>query len=481
MEFYGVDYPLYTGAMAKGIASADLVVAAGKRRMLASLGAGGLPLGLVNKALDTIQAALPNGPYAVNLIHSPFDFELEKGCVDLLLQRNVTVVEASAFMSLTPHIVRYRVAGLTRGPDGRVHCKNKVIFKLSRTELASMAISPAPQKLLDGLLADGLITREQAEMALEVPMADDVAVEADSGGHTDNRPMQVILPLIIAVRDRLHRELNYDAKGIPRVRVGVGGGVGSPGAVSAAFAMGAAFVLTGTINQLTRQADTCDFVRKQLSLATYSDVTMAPAADMFDEGVQLQVLKKGTMFPARAKKLFDLYHTYKSLDALPPKELENLEKRIFSQSVAQVWEETTNFYINRLHDPDKIRRAEQDPMLKMSMCCRWYLSKSSGWANRGESKRKLDYQVWCGPAIGSFNIFIKDSVLDPRVAGEYPDVFQVNAHLLQGACYEAARNRVQDQFKDLRRDCPNASATINAKLQEFELATSAGYRPAAFL
>ena len=122
MKLYGVDYPLYTGAMAKGIASADLVIALGKRKILGSLGAGGLPLHLVNQALDKIQAALPNGPYAVNLIHSPFDESLEKGNVDLFLKRGVTIAEASAFMTLTIHVVRYRVAGLSMR-NGKIHTK----------------------------------------------------------------------------------------------------------------------------------------------------------------------------------------------------------------------------------------------------------------------------------------------------------------------------------------------------------------------
>jgi len=489
MHFYNVDYPIYTGAMAKGIASAALVIAAGQRRMLASFGAGGLPLSSVETALDQIQTALPNGPYAVNLIHSPFDDHLEKGCVELLLRREVTVVEASAFMSLTPHLVRYRVAGLSRGADGRVQCKNKVIFKLSRTELANMAFNPAPQKILDRLVAEGYITPEQVLMAREVPMADDVAVEADSGGHTDNRPIQVILPLIISDRDRLHRELKFDVKGVPRVRVGAGGGIGCPASVMGAFAMGAAFVVTGTINQLSLQANTCNDVREQLSKAAYSDVTMAPAADMFDEGVQLQVLKKGTQFPGRAKKLFEYYHKYKTLDALEADgQLEYLEKKILGASIEQVWNETKDFYINRLHDEDKIKRVEAgDKPLKMSLCFRWYLSKSSGWANRGESKRKMDYQVWCGPAIGTFNSFIKGSFLDKsdrKSEGKFPDVFQINAHLLQGACYLSRRNHVIEQLKDLRREAQedvSLAQSIDACLKKFELMTCDGYRPEGLL
>nr|QNR09259.1 polyketide synthase subunit B [Aurantiochytrium sp.] len=442
METYGVSAPMYTGAMAKGIASAEMVIAAGKRGILGSLGAGGLPIATVRKALEAIQAELPKGPYAVNLIHSPFDSNLEKGNVDLFLEKGVTVVEASAFMTLTPQLVRYRAAGLSRAADGSTVIKNRVIGKVSRTELAAMFIRPAPENLLEKLLKSGEITQEQAALARTVPVADDIAVEADSGGHTDNRPIHVILPLIVNLRDRLHKECGYPAH--LRVRVGAGGGIGCPQAAIATFNMGAAFIVTGTVNQMSKQAGTCDTVRKQLSQATYSDICMAPAADMFEEGVKLQVLKKGTMFPSRANKLYELFVKYDSFESMAPGELERVEKRIFKKSLSEVWEETKDFYINRLQNPEKIERAERDPKLKMSLCFRWYLGLASFWANAGIPDRAMDYQVWCGPAIGSFNDFIKGTYLDPAVANEYPDVVQINLQILRGACFlrrlEAVRN-----------------------------------------
>merc|ERR1719163_507021 len=320
MEQYGVKYPLYTGAMAKGIASAELVIAAGQRGMLASLGAGGLPLHRVTAALDKI--------------HAPADEGLESGGVELFLKRGVRIVEASAFMKLTPWVVRYRVAGLERGPGGRTVCRNKIIFKVSRTELAALAMRPPPADIVAKLLAQGLVTAEQAALAPTVTMCDDVTVEADSGGHTDNRHMPVLLPVILAQRDAVAKETGM------RVRVGAGGGIGCPEAAAAAFAMGADFIVTGTINQMCRQSGTCDIVRKQLSEATYSDVVMAPAADMFEMGVDLQVLKKGTMFPARAKKLYELFVQYPSLEALPAEVKAKLEKQVFRKPIQTIWDET---------------------------------------------------------------------------------------------------------------------------------------------
>ena len=52
--------------------------------------------------------------------------------------------------------------------------------------------------------------------------------------------------------------------------------------------------------------------RQMLAAADIADVTMAPAADMFELGVDLQVLKRGTMFAVRARKLHDLYKAYPS-------------------------------------------------------------------------------------------------------------------------------------------------------------------------
>ena len=250
-----------------------------------------------------------------------------------------------------------------------------------------------------------------------------------------------------------------------RVRVGAGGGIGCPEAAAAAFAMGADFIVTGTINQMARQSGTCDTVRKQLSQATYSDVVMAPAADMFDEGVKLQVLKKGTMFPSRALKLYELFISYPSLDALPKETVAKLEKTVFRKPISQVWDETVDFTLNALKDPEKIERANKDPKLKMSLVFRWYLGLSSGWANGGVNDRALDFQVWCGPAIGSFNDFIRGTYLDPAVSGVFHDVYEANLQILRGACFVRRCRQIQ------------ADAAYNAAVDQSALAP---YRPEPF-
>jgi trans-AT polyketide synthase/acyltransferase/oxidoreductase domain-containing protein len=305
-QTYGTQYNYMAGAMANGIASEELVIALGKAGMLASFGAGGLVPSRIEQAIDRIQQALPNGPYAFNLIHSPSEEALERKAVDLYLQKGVNVIEASAFLSLTEHVVRYRVAGINRRSDGTVELTNRIIAKVSRLEVAAVFLKPAPAAILQQLVDMGSITSEQARLATTVPMADDITVEADSGGHTDKRSLVCVLPAVLALRDQIQAEQNY----AQTVRIGAAGGISTPESVVGAFAMGASYVVTGSINQSCREAGTSDHVRAILAQIDMTDVLMAPAADMFEMGVKLQVAKKGTLFGLRAQKLYDLYNTY---------------------------------------------------------------------------------------------------------------------------------------------------------------------------
>ena len=112
--------------------------------------------------------------------------------------------------------------------------------------------------MLRELLAAGEITAEQAEWPAQIPMADDVTAEADSGGHTDNQPAIVLLPTMMALRDQLQAQHGYDQP----PRVGAAGGISTPWSAASAFAMGAAYVVTGSVNQACVEAGTSDAVRR---------------------------------------------------------------------------------------------------------------------------------------------------------------------------------------------------------------------------
>ncbi len=432
---HGVRYPYVTGAMANGIASVEIVEAMANAGMLGSFGAAGLSLERVTAAIDRLQANLGGKPFAINLIHSPNEPAHEMHLAARLLEKGVRRVEASAYLDLTPAIVRYRVAGLSQGPDGVV-IANKVIAKVSRTEVATRFLSPAPAKMLADLLAAGHVTAAQVELAGRVPMADDLTAEADSGGHTDNRPAITLLPTILALRNRLQKQYGYATP----VRVGLAGGIATPASVAAAFSMGAAYVCTGSVNQACVESGSSDPVRKMLAEAGQADVAMAPAADMFEMGVKLQVLKRGTMFAMRAQKLFELYRQFPSWEAIPEAERVQVEKTYLRTTFADIWDQTREFFLKR--DPTVLARADVDAKVRMALVFRWYLGLSSRWANAGDSSRQLDYQVWCGPAMGAFNEWAKGSHLE---APANRTVVGVALNLLYGAGLHLRREALRQQ------------------------------------
>ncbi|MFA0442743.1 2-nitropropane dioxygenase [Vibrio sp. 10N.286.49.C2] len=433
---HGVKYAYYAGAMANGISSEELVIALGQAGILCSFGAAGLIPSRVEQAINRIQAALPNGPYAFNLIHSPSEPALERGSVELFLKHKVKTVEASAFLGLTPQIVHYRAAGLSRDAKGEIQIGNKVIAKVSRTEVASKFMAPAPVKMLQALVDEGRISAEQMELAQLVPMADDITAEADSGGHTDNRPLVTLLPTILALKDKIQAQYQFKTP----IRVGCGGGVGTPDAALATFNMGAAYIVTGSINQACVEAGASEHTRKLLSTTEMADVTMAPAADMFEMGVKLQVVKRGTLFPMRANKLYEIYTRYDSIEAIPADERHKLETQVFRSTLDDIWAGTVAHFNER--DPKQIERAEGNPKRKMALIFRWYLGLSSRWSNTGEKGREMDYQVWAGPALGAFNAWAKDSYLDDYQQRNAVDLAK---HLMHGAAYLARINLLTSQ------------------------------------
>lgn len=445
-QTHNLRYSYIVGAMANGITSVEMVESAGNAGMIGFFGAAGLSIDEIEHAIERLQQSLNDRPFGFNLIHSPNDPELETGVVQLYLRRGIRLVSTSAYLNLTLPLVYYRVKGIHRDKNGDIVCPNKVIAKVSRVEVAAKYFSPPPQKLLSQLVFNKWITHEEAELAESIPMAEDLTAEADSGGHTDNRPAISLLSTLIALRDELTQKYGY--KRTPCV--GLGGGIATPESAAAAFAMGAAYILTGSINQSCVEAGTSETVRKMLAEAGQADVTMAPAADMFEMGVKVQVLKRGTMFPLRAAKLYDLYCNHDRFENIPEKQRTLLERDFFRQSFKDEWEQTKNYFARQ--DPKQIERAEKDAKHKMALVFRSYLGQSSNWANSGDPSRKIDYQIWCGPAIGAFNQWVKGSFLQRP---ENRKTVTLGLNLLCGAAVVTRANWLRYQGVSLHADTSN--------------------------
>jgi trans-AT polyketide synthase/acyltransferase/oxidoreductase domain-containing protein len=394
------------GAMVHGIASEAHVVRLARAGLLAYFGTGGLGIPRIASALRRIKAALPpNQPFGANFLHNILIPEQEEQLTDLLLAEGVRHIEASAFIRITPALVRYRLSGLRSGAGGRAQLRNRLMAKVSRLEVARQFLAAPSPEIVAGLRAAGRISETEAQFAATVPMADDICGEADSGGHTDRRVALTLLPALIDERARV-------APGQPAagVRIGAGGGIGTPEAVAAVFMLGADFVLTGSINQCTAEAGTSPAVKDLLAAADVQDFDMAPAGDMFEIGAKVQVLRRGTLFAGRANRLYEIYRSHSGLDAIAPNVRGEIERVYFGRSFDAVWEETTAYY--NAVAPGEIEAAERNPKKKMAMVFRWYFIHTNRLALEGSRENSANFQVHSGPAIGALNRWLRGTPLE---------------------------------------------------------------------
>ena len=404
---YQIRYAYLTGAMVKGIASKALVVRMGKAGLMGYYGTGGLKLSVIEQDIQYIQKMLCNGEsYGMNLLCNLVHPALEMDTIDLFLQYGVTNIEAAAYIQPSLALIKFRLKGLEKNSKGEIVIKHKVMAKISRPEVAEIFLAPPSPKLVEQLLNAGAITAEQAQLAKTIAIADDLCVEADSGGHTDMGNMTALLPTIIRQRDNMHREQIL----AHRVRVGAAGGLGTPEAIGAAFILGADFVLTGSINQCTVEAGTSDEVKDMLAQLNVQDTDYAPAGDMFEIGARIQVMKKGVFFPARANKLHELWRNHSSWEQIDEKTRQQIEANYFGRSFAEVFQETKNYYLRFL--PQEITKAENNPKHQLALVFRWYFIHTMRLAMKGSKEGRVNYQVHTGPALGAFNQWVKGSSLE---------------------------------------------------------------------
>ncbi|MCX2729168.1 ACP S-malonyltransferase [Saccharopolyspora sp. NFXS83] len=420
---YGTRHAYAAGGMHHGIASIELVARMARAGLLSYFGARGLPAGRVADAVDRLRAEVPAGsPLGLNLTHDPYDERTESELVDLMLRREVRCAEVSSYVDVSPALVRYRLSGSRLLPDGLAHAPNKVLAKVTRPDVARAFMLPAPTAIVDRLVAAGDLTEEEAAAGRRLPVAGDVCLVGDCGDHTDLGVLPALLPSAIRMRD----ELVAQGRTSEPVRVGGAGGIGSPEAAAAAFVLGADFVLTGSMNLATAESAISDAVKDLLQTADVHDTAHAPFGELFELGGRARVLKKGTLFHARAGKLYDLWRHYGDWAQVPPGERAKVEKYL-GASFEDVCAESG-------------AEAGLDPKRRMALVFRWYCEQARRFAISGKPGREPDYQISCGPALGAGNRWLRGTELEHwrhRHVDELADRLMAGAAAILGGAGEA--------------------------------------------
>ncbi|CUB39712.1 Polyketide biosynthesis protein BaeE [Bacillus subtilis] len=421
---YNLKYAYLAGGMHRGISSAEMIIRLGEKGMMGFFGTAGLEIEDIEQAIISIKNGLEkNQFYGMNIQSEPDNQDKEKQLIDLYIKHDVRVIEASSYLSVNEALIYYKAQQLKEDKDGQVMPYNRIIAKVSRPEVAAAFLSPAPANIVEKMAEQGILTSQQVEWLSRIPVAEDMIIEADSGSHTDQGALSVMLPFFMRMRDDLMKTNNYKK----RIRIGAAGGIGTPEAAASAFLMGADFVMTGSINQCTAESGTSESVKELLSEIEIQDTAYAPSEAMFEYGAKVQVMKRGMLFPVRANKLQQLYQQFQSLDEIDDKTKIQLETKYFKKTFDEIYEDIKRTY------PNLVEKADHNPKFKMLLIFKWYLRKASLFALEGDEKRRVDYQVHCGPSLGAFNQWVKGTELEAwrnRHVGEIGEKIMIEAENL---------------------------------------------------
>jgi trans-AT polyketide synthase/acyltransferase/oxidoreductase domain-containing protein len=157
---------------------------------------------------------------------------------------------------------------------------------------------------------------------------------------------------------------------------------------------------------------------------------------MFEIGAQVQVLKKSVFFPSRANKLLSLYRHYSSLDEIPERTRRQIEGTFFKKTFDEVWRETEQYFRSQNLEHE-IVKANANPKHKMALVFRWYFAYCTRIAMDGKGEDRVNYQIQTGPALGSFNQWVKGTELEPWT-GRHVD--QIAAKLMNATAEHLSRS-----------------------------------------
>lgn len=388
---YGLRLPCVAGSLYGGISGRDMILRLSRAGLLGVLGTGGLPLAGVESLLRAIRAGLgPDRLIAANLLYEARP-DHENRLIALYLDHGVRMVEASGFLALSPALVTFRLKG------------GSVLAKVSSLEMARTFLQPPPPAMLRRLVESGGITEEEAARGARLPVATEICVEGAGGWLWSGADLSSLLPAAVALRDGLN-----GARDVP---VGAAGGLGTPMAVRAAEALGAEFILVGSVTQCTVEAETSPAVKDRLQGLSVDDCDVAPFGPLFEFGIRARMLKKGVFFPARMTRLYELWRAFGSWEAIPQDIRQGLSPWLPGGS----FEAALTIGRRRLQEiaPESFRLVDETPKGRFATVAMAYFDDGFARARAGGGGRVVDHAVFTGPALGAFNLMVEGTALEP--------------------------------------------------------------------
>lgn len=432
-ERYHSRLSYYAGSMANGVSSIEMVKKMANASILSIFGSGGYANETLREKLVELKSSIESGkPYGVCYIANINDERKELEQAKLFVDAQVPVIEVAACTSITKSLVYLRLSGIYFDEEKKtIKFPRRLIGKCSRIEVAKQFMSKPPKEYVDELVQEGMLTKQEALIASRVSMTDDIAVEADSGGHTDQAKMEAIVPTIIGLRDSLVEKYQYQED----IMVGCGGGIGSAKAVADALALGADFILTGSINQCTFESGASKAVKDILCELGENETGYAIAGDMFEIGAKVQVVAKQSKFIERANTLYQMFMEYDSLEEIPEDKKKEIEHNYFKKSFKDVWKEIVEYKKRR--NPKDLEEAATNKRFKMALFIKWYHAHCNKMTLEGNVEESDNFEIFCGPAMALFNKELKGTKLEHWQDRHVDEIAQL---LMEKACVYMVKN-----------------------------------------
>jgi len=392
---YGVAYSYLAGPLDDGISGVQMLSRLSDAGILGVYGATGQSDRQLEQTLQALQGK--KGCFAVDLRAGSTNLQR----IELLRKHQVRVLHASDFVQLTPALVYYRLQGARRGPDGQVFAPNRIIARISRLETAENFLAPLPARMVAELVASGLLSPSEAELAPLIAPASDLCLRSDGAGPVEPGNAAAMLPLLL--RQRATRRHRFETA---EPRLGLAGGIGSPESAAAAFLIGADFICTESINQCTVEAETSELVKELLMAAQIHDTGYVPDSSRFELGGRAQVLRRGLLFTARANMLQDLYRAQHSLAGIDADLRRQIEERWFGEPLEAVLARQLSLSAHA-----ERQGFGETAKAEMALVVRAYLDKAKELARAGVREQKSQFHIPCSPAMGAANAWLQETPL----------------------------------------------------------------------
>ncbi|MFF8401507.1 ACP S-malonyltransferase [Streptomyces sp. NPDC015684] len=297
--------------------------------------------------------------------------------VTLLLDRGVRHVETDHPYGPDAALVRFRFTGARRTPAGTPVARRHVLARVSGLDQAAAFLRPPSPDILAELVRTGGLSAQEADAARELPVASDLAVQAPAGWHADGADAYQLLPSVAALAAR--------GPGPEPVHVGLRGVVGTPEQAATAFALGAAFLVSTSLTACAPNARLSAELGRTLTEVTDDDLTWAPTERYATLGVPARVVRRGTLFPARAHLLHRLLRAHRFLAEVPAARRRHIEEEVLGGPAAGP-------------PPGAL-----DGRVRTTDVFRWYVRETARRTGAGDPVRPLDHQLPCDPELTHFN------------------------------------------------------------------------------